>query len=173
MSIRQQWLDPPSGWPAAQELEAIAGRADLVLLPDRVESRPDGTVVAAFREEAQAFRVDAIRDGLSVEMVRPEGSTLAAYREHAAEWVLPIVLYGALPIGLGLITNRIQRWMDERREGGAMPTLRYREARLVDGEVRVREIEGPADEVVETLRASAEHEIGGGPGPQPLPPAGP
>jgi hypothetical protein len=154
VGVTEQWGQPPEGWPTARELETLRRSADLVLLPDRVERKGDGTVVAAFREDAQAFRVDALRKGLTVELARPPDSRLAAYREHAADWILPFVLGVPTSVITGLVINRLQRWLDERGDADATPTVRYREARLVEGEVRVREVEGPADEVIALLQAS-------------------
>lgn len=152
MAVTERWVDPSEAWPPADELAELAAGADLLLLPDRVDTKPDGTTIASFREEAQAFRVNAMREGIAVEMVRPEGSTLAAYREHAAEWILPALLAGPIPIVINLISNHIQRWIDDRAEGDRMPNLRYREAHLESGSVRVRELEGPADEVLKVLQ---------------------
>lgn len=159
MPVTERWNSPPDGWPPASELEGLRARADLVLLPDRVERSSEGTVIAAFREDAQAFRVDAIQEGLTVELSRPPNSQVAAYREHAAEWVLPFLLGIPTSVVTVLVANRLQRWLDSRRTARVVPTVRYREARLDGGEVRVRELEGPADEVISFLRAGEAGEL--------------
>ena len=153
MAVDERWRPAPEFWPAPETLEALGANADLILLPDRVDTSPDGNVVAAFREEAQAFRVDALKAGLKVQLVRPPESAVAAYREHAAEWVLPFILSIPAGVAINLISNRIQRWIDENRGSPGAPRLRYREAHIVEGEVRVRELEGPADEVAALLRS--------------------
>lgn len=167
MSIEERWTPPVEGWPSATELERLGDIADLVLLPDRVDTKPDGLTIAAFREDAQAFRVDALHQELRVELVHPREAEVAAYREHAAEWVLPYILGIPTSVVVGLVINRLQKWMDERGDASGTPTVRYREARIVEQEVRVREIEGPADEVVALLRAStSEEDLGHGGTPQ-------
>jgi hypothetical protein len=93
---------------------------------------------------------------LKVELATPPEAEVAAYREHAAEWVVPFVLGIPTAIVIPLITNRIQRWLDERRPTESVPVLKYREATVIDGHVRVREVEGPADEVMGALTAGVE-----------------
>ena len=151
MEVHERWTERGQGWPTADELAQRAFGTDLLILPDLVEVKADGTTIASFREEAQAFRVDALRAGLTVDLVAPDGSERAAYREHAADWVLPVLLAGPVPVVVTLITNRIQRWMDDRAEGDPVPTVRYREAHIEDGKIRVRELEGLADEVAKML----------------------
>jgi hypothetical protein len=156
VTVRQHDAQAPEDWPTAQELQALGASADIVILPDRVDPDPDGTPVAAFREEAQALRVDALGQGLTVRMVVPPGGRSAVYIERAADWVLPVLLAVPLPVVVNLLSNRIQRWIDERGDDAPLPTLHYREARINAGDVRLREIEGPADEVIELLRGEDE-----------------
>lgn len=154
MTIRERELDAVEGWPTGDELIELAGAADVVMLPDRIA---DGNV-AAFREEAQGLRVDARARGLTVDLWAPEGAEMAAYREDFAHIVLPFLLMVPLPIAIGLITNRIQRWIDERGGSQPLPMLVYRDVRVVDGDVRVRELQGPADAVVAALREESDLE---------------
>jgi hypothetical protein len=157
--VEERWLAVPEGWPSPEELEDLRAAADLTLLPDRLERSGGDTVVAAFREEAQAFRVDALGQGLTVNLVRPPESELAAYREHAADWVLPYILGIPTTVVTGLIVHRLQKWADGRKAGDPAPTVRYREARVIDGETKVRELEGPADEVAALLAQGARDEL--------------
>jgi hypothetical protein len=136
----------------------------LVLLPDTL-SRVDGQLVAGFRPGAQALRVRAMQEGVAVEVVVPEGARAGHYTEHAADWVLPLILdVPATAVGQ-LIANEIQRWIDEWRNQGRSrtPTLRYREV-IVDEatqQTKVRELEGPADEVADLIARRAALEAGG------------
>jgi hypothetical protein len=128
MAVSEHWVPPPAGWPSVEDVEQLQTAADVVLLPDRVDRERDGALVAAFREEAQALRVEALRAGFTVELARPAEATLAAYREHAAEWVLPLIL--SVPAGAAaqLVANFLQRRLDELRSRKSdMPRVRYRE----------------------------------------------
>jgi hypothetical protein len=155
-----------SVYPAPGHLDAndLAGReGTLVLLPDTL-SQVDGQMVAGFREGAQALRVRAKQGGVPVEVVVPEGARPGHYAEHAADWVLPLVLGVPTATVAQLIATEVQRWIDEWREQGRsrMPTLRYREA-VVDEATQkttVRELEGPADEVVDWIARRPALEAG-------------
>jgi hypothetical protein len=155
MAVQERFVQAPAGWPPAEELARLAEQGGLVLLPDEVAQQPDGRILAAFREEAQAMRLQAQQDGVPVTLIKPQDADLAVYREDAAELVLPIILFAA-GIPATLITNRIQRWLDERRAAGGSRRIRYREAHVADSEIRVRELEGPAEDVVEMLRENWE-----------------
>jgi hypothetical protein len=153
--VRESDHEALDGWPTASELKALTRSTDLVFLPDRVEETADGTVVA-FREEAQPLRIEGQAQGLTVTLFQPPDSTLAAFREDAAVLVLPIIFISTavvIPVVNTLISNRIQRWIDQRAADKALPAVSYREAHIVNGEVRVREIVGSADAVLEILRA--------------------
>lgn len=154
--------------PAPEHLdtaELISRRRDdaLVLLPDTL-SPVDGQMVAGFRQGAQALRVHAKQEGVPVEVVVPQGARPGHYAEHTADWVLPLILgVPAATVGQ-LIAHEIQRWIDEWRAQGRsrMPTLRYREV-LVDEatqKARVRELEGPADEVADWIARRPALEAG-------------
>lgn len=156
--IRQREVGAVDGWPTGVELIELARSADVVMLPDRVADGNDGRV-AAFREEAQGFRVDVRALGLTVDLWAPDGAEVAAYREDFAPIVLPFLLMVPLPIAINLVSNRIQRWLDEKGESQQQPTLIYRDVHVVDGSVRVREIQGPADAVVEALRTESAAEL--------------
>ena len=141
----------------------------LVLFPDEI-SVVGGEEVAGFRPEAQALRVEAMREGVEVELAVPGGVRPGIYSEHAADWVLPLVLEVPNSIVAGLIANYLQRRFDAWRlsRGSHVPTARYRDLEHQTAEgttTRIREIEGPAPEVIEWLRSGA--------GEIPVPPSDP
>ena len=154
--------------PGPEHLDAgeLAGRQReeaLVLLPDTL-SPVDGQMVAGFRQGAQALRVLARQKGVPVDVVVPEGAKPGHYSEHAADWVLPLILGVPATTVAHLIANEVQRWIDDWREQGRsrMPTLRYREV-IVDEATQtttVRELEGPADEVVDWISRRAALDAG-------------
>lgn len=131
----------------------------LVLLPDEI-SIVGGEEVAGFRPEAQALRVEAMQEGVEVELALPDGVRPGIYSEHAADWVLPLVLEAPNSIVAGLIANYLQRRLDARRSSRSseVPTVRYRDLERQTAEgttTRIREIEGPVPEVIEWLRSGA------------------
>jgi hypothetical protein len=145
-----EWLQP-------QELLDMADSGRVVLLPDRVGEFA-GRPTASFRDDAQALRVAAMAEGREVVMATPEGAGTAIYREHAADWVMPIVFSVPASVVATLVANPIQRFLIRSREDTGVaasptPTVRYREATIVDGEVKLREIEGPAPDVISILRS--------------------
>jgi hypothetical protein len=148
--VTERYVEPPKGWPNADELAERARRA-LLLLPEETRDGPDG-IVAPFRADAQELRVVAREHGLQAELVIPDGAQTAVYSERAADWVLPFILSLPTGIALNLVSNWIQARLDARKSGEPMPTLRYRQAELTEGQARVRELEGPADAVVALLR---------------------
>lgn len=147
-------------WPPPEELAERVATGGVFFLPDDV-SDVDGETVAAFRETAQALRVRASKDGVPVEFVAPAGARLGVYRERAAEWILPFVLSIPAGVAINLVANEIQRFIDSRRraEAHAPPSIRYREAIIQDGRTTVRELIGPADEVLAILRGAGTPEI--------------
>jgi hypothetical protein len=154
--------------PEHLDAEELVRRRDhaLVLLPDTL-SPVDGHMVAGFRQGAQALRVRAKQEGVPVDVVVPEGARSGQYSEHAADWVLPLLLGTPIAAVGQLVANEVQRWIDEWRKQGRsrMPTLRYREV-LVDEatrQTRVRELEGPADEVADWIARRAASEGGSDP----------
>jgi hypothetical protein len=150
--VNERQLDALDIWPSADELSERLAVGGLVLLPDDV-SEVQGETVASFREAAQALQVGAKRAGLPVEFAAPPGARLGVYRERAADWVLPYVLSIPTGVVIGLIVNEIQRALDAaRRSGQAIPTFRFREVVIEDGRTTVRELSGPADELLLTLR---------------------
>lgn len=155
MAVSEQTIEAPPAWPEAAVLVQLAAAADVVILPDRVETI-DGVTRVSFRDDAQALRVVAQEQGLNAVVALPAGAKPALYREHDASLVLSGLLGLASGITSGLATHYIQRFIDRFRatEGDTkpLPTVRYREA-LVDGDtVKAREIVGPADEVARLLR---------------------
>ncbi|MBA3430576.1 MAG: hypothetical protein H0U16_03725 [Actinobacteria bacterium] len=150
---------PVESWPEPPELLALAASGRLVLLPDRLGDLA-GHLTASFRDEAQALRVAAMAEGREVIMAVPPGARTAVYREHSADWVLPVVFSVPATIVATLLANQIQTWISRFRDDAGdeispAPTVRYREATIVAGEVRLREIEGPAPDVADLLRSGA------------------
>jgi hypothetical protein len=152
VSLTERLTDPPEHWPSADVLRKATTEGSFVLLPDDVRD-VDGTLTAFFRTDAQALRVRASNAGLKPVLLAPDGAEVAGYSEYAADWVLPVVVTAALSIPSAVVADVIHDGIANKPEsGGAAPTVRYREA-VVDGDrVRVREIEGPADEVERLLR---------------------
>lgn len=148
-------MDPPSGWPDASVLSSMSTEDRLVLLPDRIEEL-NGQLRASYRDDAQALRVAAQRVGMEVVFGAPEGAKPATYREHDATLVLSFVL--SIPGGVigTLLANEIQRhldrWRSEKTDDVAQLKVRAREVVIEAGRTKVREIEGPAEEVVALLR---------------------
>lgn len=154
MTITERTVDPPSGWPDASVLLNLAAGDRLVLLPDRIEEF-NGELRASYRDDAQALRVAAQRAGMEVVFGAPESAKPATYREHDATLVLSFVL--SIPGGLigTLLANEIQRhldrWRNEKRDDVAQLKVRAREVVIEAGRTKVREIEGPGEEVVAWL----------------------
>jgi hypothetical protein len=152
VTINERQLDALDIWPSADELSERLAAGGLVLLPDDV-SDVHGEIVASFREAAQALQVGAKKAGIPVEFAAPPGARLGVYRERAADWVLPYVLSIPTGIAIGLIVNEIQRVLGAaRRSKQAIPIFRFREVVIEDGRTTVRELTGPADELLLTLR---------------------
>jgi hypothetical protein len=155
-------LDERKATAADHLTELAAERAEmqgLVLFPDEI-SVVGGEEVGGFRPEAQALRVEAMREGIEVELALPDGVRPGIYSEHAADWVLPVVLEIPNSIVAGLIATHLQRRLDAWRSSRSsnVPTVRYRDLERQTAEgatTRIREIEGPAPEVIEWLRSGA------------------
>ncbi len=145
--------------PSAAELEAELGDNILVLLPEQV-TEAKGELFASFREDAQSLRVHGTQVGLDVRLHAPPGARLGVYREHTADWVLPLLAFaagGANNVVWNLVANEIQRRLDHWRQGGSgrEPVVRVREAVIEKERTYVREVEGPAEEVITWLREGA------------------
>jgi hypothetical protein len=129
---------------------------ELILLPDEISEGSEP--VAAFRESAQALRVDLERAGMKVLLAKPSDASAAVFREHDAATVLVIVL--AIP---GAIASLIQvaEWI--RRHSSAAPPsaeLRYRQVELLpDGTFVMREIQGPPEAVADAIVQRARGEL--------------
>jgi hypothetical protein len=158
MPLREATGPAPPHLPADEEIARLSERGALVIFPDGV-SAVRGESVAAFRAGAQELRVNAKRAGLDVEVVVPPGAKPGQYSEHDADWVLPLILSVPAATIATLIANQIQRWIDDwyRQGRSRTPTVRYREVVVDDDSSRteVKEIEGPAEEVVQWLRERA------------------
>ena len=162
MAVTEELLDPPDHWPSADEIASAAASNELVLLPDRLTER-DGVVAAAFRGEAQALRVRAQASGHSVLLLAPEGAELAVYSEHAADWVLPVVVAAALAIPGNLVADLLHDAVREARtQQTSLPVVKVREAVVTEDRVKLREIEGPADEVAKFLEERRPADSSGG-----------
>jgi hypothetical protein len=155
MAVKQAYGVPNEEWPTADELSERLGVGKMAILPDRVERTGDG-LIAAFRRDAQEIRVTGKEAGLEVELYSPPDARLGVYEEHAADWVLPTVVSFPLSIAGTLVANliqtRIDAWKAGRSEGEDMPVVRYRELDVDGDQTRLREIEGPADQVRDILR---------------------
>ncbi len=143
--------------PAPRYLQPLAASRPgegLVLYPDQI-SAVDNDQVAGFRPDAQALRVAALEQEIPVEIVAPEGTRKGVYDEHAADWVLPLL---EVPSGAvaALVANYLQKRLDDwkARPDKRSPTVRYRELEASEGDtsLRIREIEGPCEEVIDWLR---------------------
>jgi hypothetical protein len=156
----------PAHWPSVAKLEELAAGGALVMLPDRVDEL-DCEMRASFRDEAQAVRVAAQEQGLEVVLAVPPGARPALLREHDASLVLGAVLSVPTGVAAVVLANEIQRHLDKWRGGREAAgrqdadrrssfTVRALEVVIKDDEARVREIEGPAEEVIKLLRAEAE-----------------
>jgi hypothetical protein len=130
----------------------------LILYPDRVETH-GGDLIAAYRPDAQALRILAAKRGVTVVIAGPEDAKKAIYSEHAADWVLPLI---DIPTGVvaalmaDYLKARLKAWKEGSQERRS-PLVRYREVdRSPDGQSQVREIEGPAEDVMAWLRENRE-----------------
>lgn len=172
MSLTERVIDPPAHWPSADELRRAAAQGTLVLLPDDVREI-DGNLTAFFRTDAQALRVRASTAGLKSVLLSPDGAERAGYSEYAADWVLPVVVGVALSVPGAVVADVIHDAIANNPDPQApAPIVRFREA-VVDGDsVRLREVEGPADEVERLLRdCDASSQVPPlTPVPSPLPP---
>jgi hypothetical protein len=158
VSLSDRTIDPPEHWPSAEELDRAATGDVLVILPEEI-GNDDGTLTAFFRSDAQELRVRARQAGLTPLLLAPEGAEVAAYSEFTADWVLPVVVAAGLAIPTGVVTALVHDRIDTpSHEHVAPPIVRYREAVIDHGRVRLREIEGPADEVERLLRERGDRE---------------
>lgn len=157
MAIKEGFSKAAAFWPSAAEF--VQDRERIVLLPAQVEER-NGEVIAGFRPDAQELRVNAASEGIEVELYAPAGARLGVYREHAADWILPTVLGIPISLATQLLANLIQARIDDWRERGApghKPEVRCGLAEIEDGNLRVRDLEGPAEEIRDILRELGEH----------------
>lgn len=157
MAVKEGFSRPAKSWPSVAEL--VEGNERVVILPAQVENR-NGEVIAGFRPDAQELRVNGASEGIEVELYAPDGARLGVYREHAADWILPTVLGIPISLATQLLANLIQSRIDAWRERGATgpePEVRCGLAEIEDGNLRVRDLEGPAEEVRDILRELAEH----------------
>jgi hypothetical protein len=152
LSVTDRTLEAPEH--VAQLVRGRDAATTLVLIPDDL-AQVDNDVVAGFRVDAQDLRVAALEAGLPVEVALPPGARAGHYTEHAADWVLPLILGTPAAVVATLIATHVQRRLDAWRAGGTSrtPLVRYREVVAENSrEVRIREIEGPAEEVLNWLR---------------------
>lgn len=156
MAVKETYSEAEDGWPSAEELSKRLGAGKLMILPDRIEQSQD-ELIAAFRRDAQEMRVTGKETGLEVELYSPPGARLGVYEEHAADWILPAVASFSLSIAGTLVANliqaRIDAWKADDHQEQDMPVVRYRELDIDGDHTRLREIEGPADQVRDMLRA--------------------
>lgn len=156
MAVKETYSEPAASWPNAAELAERGER--VVILPARVEET-GGELIAAFRPDAQALRVNATAEGIDVELYTPTGARRGVYQEHAADWVLPVLMSVPVNLATGLLVNLIQARIDAWRARGAPapePEVRCGLAEIEDGAVRVHDLEGPAKEVRDILLGLGE-----------------
>ena len=153
MAVRETYSEVPSILDELGGLDELASDG-LVILPERV-IRADAGTVATFRADAQELRVRAAERGLVARLAAPDGASLAVYREHAADWVLPLLLGVPASVIASLVADIIGRRLKSEKPDGPVPTVRFRQVDVGPDGARLREIEGPADEVVEALRVIA------------------
>ena len=137
-----------------------------MLLPDTL-SPVDDQLVAGFRDRSQELRVRAKQQGLAVEVYLPQGARAGYYAEHAADWVLPLILGVPAATLADLLAGEIRLWISTWRDEGRSrtPMLRYREV-VIDERTqttKVREVEGPADEVADWIARRPALSPGGEP----------
>lgn len=157
MPLQESVRDTPNHWPVTEEIEAAAAAGGLIILPDRIDTAGERRV-AAFRGDAQELRVRAKQKGLEAQLLAPADAELAVYSEHAADWVLPVVVSAVLAVPSALVADMLHdRIADAGEAKITMPEVRYREAYVEDGQMRLREIEGPADELLQLLRQRDDH----------------
>lgn len=89
--------------------------------------------------------------GVYVTVATPEGAVAGAYAEHAADWVLPLVLSVPVNVVSNLVYDLLKDWLGRRAEGERIPTARFRELIVEGDKVIQRELEGPADEIMQWL----------------------
>jgi hypothetical protein len=160
MTVTATIRDPPAHMPSVAALAPFVDEAALVLLPNTL-STSSGRSVAGFRHGAQELRVAARQAGVQVEVLLPPGAEPGHYSEHDADWVLPLVLGVPASVIAGLIVGQIQAWLSREKRGDRVPTVRYREIFLEADRCRLREIEGPADEVIDWLKDDARFSTDG------------
>jgi hypothetical protein len=157
MALRESYREPDENWPPVGELEDRSSQR-VVILPDRIE-QTTGKLTAAYRPDAQALRVDAKQRGIEVELYKPAEARRGVYEEHAADWVLPVLMSVPVNLACGLIVNLIQARLDAWRAAGSPqppPEMRCGLLEIDKGELRVRDLEGPAVEVRDALVKLAE-----------------
>lgn len=139
------------GWPDAAALKSAISTGSLVILPDRITAS-DGALAAFYRPDAQELRVRAAAAGYETVLWAPEGSERGMYQESAADWILPVVVAAVLAIPGQLAADMIEQMIQHKPPDVPHAIIRYREV-IVDGdELRLRELEGPANELVPLLR---------------------
>lgn len=154
MTVTTTVRDPPAHVPSVAVLAPFVDRAALVLLPDSL-STANGQTIAGFRDGTQQLRIAARQAGVHVEVLLPPGAEPGRYSEHDADWVLPLVLGVPASVIAALIAAQVQSWLARAKHGDRVPTVRYREIVVQGDRCRLREIEGPADEVIDWLQDDA------------------
>jgi hypothetical protein len=158
MAVKQTYSEAKEGWPTAEELPERLEAGKLMILPDQIDES-NGELIAAFRRDAQEIRVTGKEAGLEIELYSPPGARLGVYEEHAADWILPAVASFPPSIAGTLVANLIQARIDAGKanddKAQDMPVVRYRELDMDGDHTRLREIEGPADQVRDILRDRA------------------
>ena len=152
MAIAEIVYDAPDDWPPIADLRAAIAGGCLAILPEQLSRADDGSI-AAFRRETQTVRVYAKQAGVNPVLIHPEGAEVVSYQEHAADWVLPALAAAALVIPSNIAADLITNEIIGDPPHSAVATVRFQEVIIEDGRMRVRSLEGPADELVTVLRA--------------------
>lgn len=136
------------GWDLEQ-LIRLRESNDLVLIPEWLEQRFDGSVTAVFSAEAHQLRAIALDQGLSVGLAIPEGAESTILEEYSADAVLPYMLDSvAVPLVVGLVTNFISQHLGK----GRSDRVKLRLVSVNGDRAEIREIEGTREDVETILR---------------------
>jgi len=155
MAIAETLYDAPDDWPPVAEVRGAIDGGRVAILPEQLSRVGDG-LIAAFRRETQAVRVYAKLAGVDPVLLHPDGAEVVSYQEHAADWVLPALAAAALVIPSNIAADLITHEIIGDPPQAAPPTVRFQQVVIDDGRMRVRSLEGPADELVTFLRTRTE-----------------
>lgn len=155
MAITERTVDPPERWVSHQAVQDALTASTLLVLPDGFAE--DGeTTVAHFRPDANAVRVRANQAGVQTTLLVPAGVSPVVYSEYADRWVLPVLVAAVLSVPSSVAATLIADRIEAQGVAQPIPTVVYREVIATDNKMKIREIEGPGDEVLEILLSRSE-----------------